>query len=460
MKRVKLLDGLRMLGKVEWLSFRKYMLMYCTKSSDNYRLLDYLFLSRNELTEMSDVKAIKKLLFDKMTDKGFSNLMSRIFNWFEEWLIWYENKKDKVTSDIQLVKIYNRKGVFNLADKTYKRVEKILLDEKRLSLRKHRDLYDLHHNHYYSDNPVKYQRKEEILNSLVSYFLLQFKEQSCLYLAELHNWGIIQNHDYTKEIELLNKVGVLISDSQTSQVINYIVLMVSELDEKAFWNLQKMIYSDKLKPDSELYMLSSLYLITFSLRLWNNNKITDPQAVIDTYDFGLESGVLLNTGKIPIIRFINFVTTLGFIKASKTTYDFVDKWIHLVDTNDHDAIKALSYAQLKFIEKKYQDIVPLLLGKKYDTDFGKLRAISLELISLYYDRKTNYGLLHNRINNFKRVLRTFSSRKSEFTYHGYLNFTKVLELLIKRDFIKISINIDKYSPLLYKKWLNSEIEVR
>ena len=152
--------------------------------------------------------------------------MSRIFNWFEEWLIWYTNKKDKITCDVQLVKIYNRKGKFNLADKTYRRVEKSIFNENQLDLKTNRNLYLLHHNRFVSDNPAKYDKQGKILESLISHFLLQFKEQAFLYLAELHNMKVIQNQDYNKEIELITQIGTLIKDSKTSQVIELITRTV------------------------------------------------------------------------------------------------------------------------------------------------------------------------------------------------------------------------------------------
>lgn len=458
MKNLKLIDGLLMLRKEEWISFRKYILMYCSKTSDNYKLLDFLFSIRGNLSEHPDLETIKKPLFDEMTVKSFSNLMSRIFNWFEEWLIWYMNKKDKVACDIELVKIYNRKGAFNLADKTYRRVEKNILNENRLDLSRDKNLYQLHHNHYFSDNPVKYRRHGEILESLVSFYLLQFKEQSFLYIAELHNWGVNQNHDYSKEIDLLTEMGGLIKDSKTSGVINLIIRTVSELDKEAYMELRTVVMTNQIKPDTELYILATFYTVNFSMRLWNSGKITNPQIVMDAYDFGLRSGVLISTGKMPVVRFLKMIGTLGLIETSTKTYKFIDKWIHLVDSENLESIHAVAYAHLKFIERKYDDIIPLLLGKKYSEDAIKLRASSLELISLYSDRQNNYSLLRNRLNNFKRVLRSIGRTKSNITYLSYMNFAKILDLLIKRDFLKMRISIENYSPIVYKKWLETEIK--
>ena len=458
MKKPKLIEGLLMLEKEEWISFRKYILMYCTKFSDNYRLLDYLFSVRNTLGEWKEIESIKSPFFEKMSDKSFLNLMSRIFIWFEEWLVWYENKKEKNANDIQLVKIYNQRGVFDLADKTYRRVEQKLLDKKQLDLRKHRDLFLLHHNHYFCDNPVKYKRHGEILESLMSYFFLQLKEQAFVYVSELHNWGLIQNHDYSKEIEMISQLGVMIDDSQVSKVIELIIQMVSKLDDEAFLELRDVIYSKQIDPNSEFYIIAAFYMVHFSMKLWNSNVIKDSQLVLDAQEFGLESGVLLKSGKIPFVRFMNLISALGYIKTSEKMYAFIDKWKHVVGGESEESIQALGYAQLKFIEEKLDDIIPLLIGKKYETPWGKMQSALLELIGLYNDRINNYHLLMNRLNNYKRVLRTYGKRRSKLEYLSLLNFSKVLDLLIKRDFMKLTIKVENYSPIIYKNWVVKELK--
>ncbi|MDF1698021.1 MAG: hypothetical protein P1U56_19395 [Saprospiraceae bacterium] len=458
MAHLKLIEGLKILDKEEWVSFRKYSLMYCSKQSDNYKLLQYLSENRSRLDSFTEVEHIRTPKFARMTAKNFSNLMSRVFSWFEEWFIWKSNLEDQIGFDVQLVKLYNRRGAFRLANKTYKRVERKLLATDQLDLSTHKNLYLLHHNHYVSDNPVKYERKAEILESLISYFLIQFKEQAFLYFAELYNWGKIQNHDFVHEKKILNALGALIEDSETLEVIYQINSMVINLDRESFMTLKESIYSGRINPDSELYILASLYMIEFSMRLWNNNKLEDAHLVLEAYDFGLESGILLKTGKMSITRFINLVVALGYLNLTSRVYDFIDKWYHLIEGEEGASTSALAYAHLKFIEKKYAEIIPFLVGMKFVTEFGKMRASSLELISLYSEKQRNYHLLNNRIHNFKRVLNNLKGKQSKDIYKIYINFIRVLELLIKREFIKITIHIEDYSPIIYKKWLIEEIK--
>ncbi|MEM9547356.1 MAG: hypothetical protein AAGA77_15360 [Bacteroidota bacterium] len=458
MKKPKLIEGLSRLERNEWISFRKYVLMYCKKSSDNYRLLDQLFRMRNSLATYSEIDQIKNPLFKGMSSKSFLNLMSRIFGWFEEWLIWNEQKKDRIASDIQLVKIYNRKGIYELADKTFRRVEKKLLDQRALDLKKHHDMYHLYHNHYLSDNPVKYAHQGDLLDKVARLQLRHFKEQALLYVSEMHNLTKGRGFDYALGIELLMRLESQIDNTETSYVLKLIIDIGANLSRDAFLELKELVLSKQIKEDSDLYIIATLYMVSYSMRLWNANKIKDPQLVLEAHDFGLESGVILKTGSFPVLRFMTLVSMLGMIKASAKAYEFVDKWIHHVDSDDPEAIRALAYAQLRFHERKYEDILTLLIGKRFMIDAGKLRSLALELISLYMSRKSNYTLLVNRLSNFRRALKTYSNRKSNEVYRMYFNFTKVLDLLIKRDFVKMTIRIDNYSPIIFKEWLIEEIK--
>ena len=458
MKRIKLIEGLKLLDRSEWVSFRKYLLMYCTEESDKYELIQVLYSKRNELTELSDLQELKSPSFEGMSEKGFLNLMSSIYTWFTEWLVWYESKKDGISQEVELVKIYNRRGSYSLAGKTYNRVKKKLADGNKLDLNRHKNLYQLYHNHYFSDNPVKNKRKGEFLQTLIDYYKLHLKEQGLMYLAEMYNWGNIQNYDYGEDVAIFSEFAGQLNNSGTSDLAAIILRLTRDMDVDSFLALKKEIEEGRIEKNSELYILSSFYMIFFSLRLWNAKKITNPQIVWDAYSFGLESGILLISGKIAFIRYINIVTTLGNKLKSNYGYEFVDKWSHIVEEEKKESMKALGYAHLKFFERKLGDIIPLILGKKFETNNARLRAYALELIGLYPDRKRDYGFLLNKINNFKRVLKTYGDKHRDHSYRVFLNFAKVLELLVKRDFANIPIQIEKYSPILYNSWLEEEIK--
>lgn len=458
MKYPKLIEGLLFLDKSEWLSLRKYALMYCTETSDNFRLLDQFFRVRGRLADREELSRIKDSQFRGMSTKNFSNLMSRVNQWFEEWLVWHEGKKDDDLRDVELVRILNRRGAYGLADKVYHRVEKRLLGRKTYDKGRNKYLYLLHHYHYFSDNPVKYRRKAEILESLISYYSLQATEQAMMYEIELFNWGGIQQHDYRHEMKLLAGLITIQSDTRMVQIIGMIRRLVFDLDAGALVELKEVLEAGEITPDSEMYILASLYLVTFSLRLWNSHKTSDAQLIFDIYHYGLHSGVLLKTGKMPFVRFINLITTLGHIQTADQAYDFVDKWKHLVAGEDAVAIQSVAYAQLKFVEEKYHEINPLLLGVKCESEAGKLRHSVLEIIGLYTDEHRNYSLLHNRIQNYKRVLRTYGNKRSNLTHQSLLNFAKVLELLVKREFARIRIQLEDYNPVVYKNWLEKEIK--
>ena len=386
MKQAKLIEGLRLLGKEEWISFRKYLLMYHSESSDNYRLLDDLYQKRDILDSIEYINELQEPLFASMSPKVFSNLMSRVYHKFEEWFYWYEGKKDVIQRDIGLVKIYNRRGAFGLADKTFNRVEKKLVNQEGLDMATHRELYQLYYNHYFSDNPVKYLRKGEIFETFATYYLKYLKEQSLLYLAEMHNLETIHQHDFSFMMRVMSRFVQSIESSKVSHILEQVYLLIREDNVEAFLKLKDVVFREEISRYSDLYVLAILYLNSFSLRLWNSNKITDPNLILEIQEFSLGTGVIFNTGKIPFIRFMNIVSALGYIKDSSAAYEFVEKWKHLVGDESKEAVHALSYAFLRFSEGNYDEVISQLIGVKFETEWGKKRALSLELIGLFKNR--------------------------------------------------------------------------
>ena len=49
-------------------------------------------------------------------------MLSQLFQWCEEWLIIDQLYKDKYLPDLTLLKALNRRGLFNLADQTARRI--------------------------------------------------------------------------------------------------------------------------------------------------------------------------------------------------------------------------------------------------------------------------------------------------------------------------------------------------
>ena len=59
--------------------------------------------------------------------------------------------------------------------------------------------------------------------------------------------------------------------------------------------------------------------------------------------------------------------------------------------------------------------------------------------------------------SFKRFLKRHRGEASILEYKASINFAKILDALIIKDFAKKKINLDKYQPLTFKSYLTKKV---
>lgn len=459
MIKSKLVIGLSSLRIEEQTSLKKYLLMESTKKSDHYRLLHHLCNSISNLEELLDKDQFRLSYFPGMSKKGFLNLCSRVFQIFEEWLVWYEMKKDRDKCDVLLLKTYNRRGIFNLADKKFNVLNKRLSDTKGLSITHKKNLYEMGHYHHFSENNAKSVIGGNLLENTVSNFLQSYKEQATLYLLEMTNWGKATGYDYTRPIEKILKSVNGITDSKTSILVQKLYQSRIENSNSPLQEVLHNLVNKKVEIGSDLETLVTLYGISISTNNWHKGTLKDPKQIFDFYNYAFESQILLNLGKIRCLRFVNIISVLVHTQTSKKCYEFIDRWCHLIGDQDIESAKNLCYVYAKIKDQQYEDIIYLLRGRKYFDIFTDLRSIAFENIALY--KLKEWDILKNRLHNYRRKIRGAKNKISKKVFDSQINFINILELLAKSHFKKVPhIDLNSYSTVFNKAWLQNEIKSR
>lgn len=453
MFKTKLISTLATLSNEEWSSFRKYLLMHTREESDNYEFFSLIRSRKDRLYTLDDADELRVKYFPQLSSKGLSNLMSRLFNWLEEWLVIQQLQNEKYTSSLALINAYNKRGLFKLADQTARRLKSRIQSEKGLSLEKTKALREMYHLQYYSDNPIKYRSGPKILQDLVDRHFDLFLEQSMLYQLELFNWGKIQNHDFSESYEMLEKSIFEFNATMIStelEILSNLVLHNSANELYILRNrLRKGIYSG----GSELHTLVFMYSVTRAMKLWNTGDCMDAELIMDLYDYGLSSEVLMTNGKIPVIRFHNMISSLSAFGGYGPINLFIEKWSEKADTHSIESTKALANAQNAFYHEKYDLIIPLIRDIEFEHHVQKVRALGLHLIAMYEDRLNQYDLLHTFMQNFRRLLRRNRNKLSPRYFKSHLNLIRVIELLLKREIKKTDIDLSEFDQLIYRKWI-------
>jgi len=459
MKQNKLHTALNSLNKEEWKSLRKYVIMETSEKSDMYKLFQYLMETfKNDKLEISK-EEIRSQIFPKMIEKSFLNLISRLFLLFEEWLVYYEIKRDKDESDTLLVKIYNRRGIFSLADKKYNALSKRLKKDKALSLSKTQLLHRMNHYHYYSESKAKLQIGGALLGNSVENFYFNYRHYAQLYILEMKKMGNTLSYDYSTKINILEKSLESIPKSSTGMILSKLLNAYEKYDTHELENIFSFLSQNKIKVGSDLETFLCLYGISIGKRNWIRGYSSDISILFDFNDYLLASGIFKNLGKITLLRFLNLINSIVNTQTTNKCYEFIDKWCHLVDDQDIESTRNLCYVYPKIKENKYEDIFVLLRGRKYNTTFPELRAIAFETMALYKTKE--WELLRNKLNNYKRKIRGAKNKISKDVYNSQIAFIEIIEKLTKSHFKKMDyIDLSKY-PVLYNKiWLIPEIKSR
>ena len=458
MIKYKLINILKQLNSQEWSSLRKYLLMYTRLDSDNYALFDLLRQNISKINQNKDVVVLHSRHFTQMSAKSFTNMLSRVTGWTENWIVYQEIQKDERTSNGILLNYYNKKGLYKEANNTALKEEKKLKGEKKESLTKYKHLSHLWHSQYYSNNPIKYKNGIELLQKTIDAKLAEFGNQIAAYKIEMQNWSEIKDYNFTTSINDLNEIISYIKPNPTIESFESISEIFATRKPNnlhtLLGNLQKGLY----KENEELELLVASYLTTLTLRLWGENKLDDFNIIQEAYEYSLASGILLSSGKIPIVRWYNILSVMSTIFGEIKSMDFLERWINKVTTDDIFKTKQLSKSLIDFHTGSYNEIYPALKEIKYSKNSEKFRANQLIAISLYMNKEELYSEFIEHCNNSLRILKRNKKHLDTNTYIQFRNLITILLDLTKSKYQNKSYLIEIPNKVMHKHWLSEEVK--
>jgi len=455
MNKTKLFQVLSTLNDNEWKSLIKYIKMCHDVESDNYRLivvLKKLFSKRMEVEPL----LVKQSHFDVLTPKGFSNLLSRVYAVVQDWLVYYDGQAPSYDKQINLIKAYNKRGVYSIANKLYQRLEADLTNQDTIDINYNKHLHKLYHIQYYSDNPIKYVEGGPLLEKLITSYSDNVIDQSTLYEVELFNWGNLQHFDFSKQITKIKKLGSVLGKSTHSDLIKLVVEIAENGCLNSLHKVSTLLFNKKILIPSEFHTLLASYCLNYALRYYRAGRIDDV-LISQLYDHCLETSVLLHRGKIPEGRFLNMIGTLGTFRSYQEINSFIETWISYVDTHHKEELLYLGKAENSFHHEKYAEIIPLLRTVNFKQVNLRLRAMCLECAAIYLDKDMN-DLLLMKIHNLKRYLKRYNQKLTNSTYKSFQNFVLIIRLLQKSKYNEVKIDLSKYEYLMYRSWVNKQID--
>ncbi len=446
----KLINGLIILRTVEWTSLRKYILMFTRKDSDSFKCFTLLSRQREKLQDFNSKKWHKKN-FPVLSPKAYINMLSKLHLWLEEWIVYNALRQDQNQTDVQLVKWYNRRGLYHMADLKKKQTIKRLSASNLHDLEKETTLHQLHYYTYYSDNPQKYKERGGLLNMVIHHYQKVIYDQVLLYTIEMENWGRLTKYDFREHKEKFLMLLRQVESSNNREILNLLHRVVEHYDLASFYKLKEVLLSGSIDHESELHPLITFYLIAYSGRLWAKKKDIDSEAILELHNYSLETTAELVGEAIPHTRFHNIVSVICGVGKPIDVLTFINRWYTSVNANKAST-KALAYAQYYHSQHNYSKVGELLQDVEFEHIGIKIRAYSLYVIALYMERRANYEIVDYTLVKFTRFLRRNKDSLNTKSLKSSENLIRLIRKLLTRDHKEVNIDLNDYVPLNHFSW--------
>lgn len=433
----------------EWKSLKRFLLLYTSEHTEYYRLLTKISQLKN-LNDF-DTEIFREQHVKDIKPKNFLNMMSRVLEWVEDWVVYKHMNENADQKKLYLIKAYNDRGLYKHADIHAEKLEYKLLHQKGLDLLTNKHLQELKHIQYYSNNPIKYKIGYEMLNDLIQYQKLSYKEYAMTYILELYNRSELSNFDFKELIAETQKLLSQIEDSEVSNILKLTQELFIDNGDDNVIQLSKLVRSNTIESGTEFHLIVFLYLYRKARIKWTDGILQDSAALIDLIEYGIESGIYSINGKIPIFQFNNLVGQLSQFSQYNEVNSFINKWIDSVDTKDKSSSLNHAKAIASFYFEDYSNVLDRLQKVKYENISTKMLGYSLRTIALY--ELNEEALLQDHIHNFKRLLRRNQKAFSHKIFLSHINLSKLIEMMIKKKYNKsIVISLTDYNPLFYRSW--------
>ena len=326
----KLIEVLLTVNQKEIKSLKRFILLYTSENTEYYRLLSTLSSQKN-LDDFNTEK-FRATYFPETKAKNFLNMMSRILEWTEDWIVNNHINQNEDQKKLYLIKAYNDRGLYKHADIHADKIEYRFKNQKGLDLKTNKHLQELKHIQYYSNNPIKYRIGYEMLNDLVKYQNLSYKEYAMTYLSELYNRCELSNFDFEGLIKVNLNILAQLEDSEVSHLIKLTHNLFLDQGVESIIQLSEVINSNSIERGTEFHLIVFFYLFRKANKKWSDGLFESSGILTELMEYGIESGIYTINGKIPPFQFNNLVTRMCQFSSFNDVISFIDKWINSVLT--------------------------------------------------------------------------------------------------------------------------------
>lgn len=175
-------------------------------------------------------------------------------------------------------------------------------------------------------------------------------------MCEISTFSRYFRVDMNKELQYIEgKVGVAVK-SRMVELTKLANKLISKPDTKTWLSLSEALLNGEVKKGSLLNSVLTRYCVSSGINLWSQDKHKDVARIVAIAQYGLNTGVYAEEGKLSPSSFHNLVTTLCQVLNEKEMLAFVKKWSKEVDPRYSQSAIKIGTAQVYFYKEKYHNI--------------------------------------------------------------------------------------------------------
>lgn len=418
----------------------------------------------NWTSEIKNVKLITAFDLKKM-----NYTLSFLDNLIRDYLILNQLNAEQTEKDLLLEKAFTLRGADKLAEKTLTNARQNFDAQPIQNAAAH--FHDFRLNRANYDRLSRRERSNDTslqasADAFTDFTLAETLRQACSMLTQqafskrTYELPLLTAVLNCVELKLINAESP-ISIAVLAYFHAYQSLSKEDDSTAQFAHFQELrtileTHWQQFPPDE----MRGLYIvaINFCLKKINRgNRAFEPE-VLNLYKMGLNNHLLLENNQLSPYTYKN--TMMAALKVGEMDWasQFLDDYKAFLPANDRDMLFKYNKALYFFRNNDYTSAMKLLQTVNLREVLFNLDARRL-LARIYFELQENTAL-ESLIDNSKIYLH----RQKEIGYHRemYLNFFKILEMLLKNDPKKTKLLrglIDETNYLAEREWLLGKLEM-
>jgi hypothetical protein len=426
---------------------------------------------------------------EKMTSFNLKKLnytLSFLDNLIRDYLILNQLNTEQTEKDLLLEKAFILRGADKLAEKTLTHARQYFDAQPIQNATAHFHDFRLHRAHY--DRVSRQERSDDTslqasADAFTDFIMAETLRQACSMLTQ-HAFSK-RKYELPLLEPILNFIELKLINLKLKKEDNFELNSIDEKPIKSVISIAVLAYyhayqSLSKEGDSEVqfahfqelrYILENnwhqfppeemrgLYIvaINFCLKKINRGNREFESEVLSLYKIGLKNRLLFENNQLSPYTYKN--TMMAALKVGEMAWasQFLDDYKVFLPANDREMLFKYNKALYFFRNNDYESAMKLLQTVNLREALFNLDARRL-LARIYFELKEITALM-SLIDNSKIYLH----RQKEIGYHRemYVNFFKILEILLKTDPKKTKLLrglIDETKYLAEREWLLGKLE--